>query len=443
MSDKKRRIEIITFFDAHRISKKLEAMAKKGWMLESIGSYIWTYRKIEPQAIHFAVTYYAKASGYDPGPSPKQLEYQDMAAHTGWKLAASSAQMQVFYNIEENPIPLETEPALEIATIHKSAMRNFIPGNAFVLLLAAFQGFIQFSAMKAYPITFWSSTSSLVSVAAIIVLFLITAVNLGAYFIWHHKAAADAKQDIFRNYPNLVPFNICSIVFLIILLFTWIMCVLLYGSSFEAAVTIGTVFLVLVITVITIGLRDVMKERNVSANKNRAVSIVFIIGITIALSFGIVHSAVILTDDSMFSHNTEIPVSVSELLDVDADDYDQDVSGTESIFLADYWMDDTPDGSKEGAEELPYISYKVVLVKADFIYDMCWADMKETYSEQELRDTDAALWHAEAAYCISDTEYNEDRWFLLCFDDKFVIVYPSWNLTDDQKELIGERFAAY
>lgn len=96
-------------------------MAEKGWLLEEMSSYFWTYRRIAPKKIHFFVSYYPKASDFDPEPSEEQKDFQDFCAHTGWVLAGTSAQMQVFYNEREDPVPIETDPELEISTIDRAA----------------------------------------------------------------------------------------------------------------------------------------------------------------------------------------------------------------------------------------------------------------------------------------------------------------------------------
>lgn len=65
MKNTKRRIEPLSFFDHTGISGHLEKMAAKGWMIEKIVNTGWVYRRIEPKKIHFAVSYFPKASEFD------------------------------------------------------------------------------------------------------------------------------------------------------------------------------------------------------------------------------------------------------------------------------------------------------------------------------------------------------------------------------------------
>ena len=55
MKNTKRRIEPLSFFNHTGISRHLEKMAAKGWMIEKIVNTGWVYRRIEPKNIHFAV----------------------------------------------------------------------------------------------------------------------------------------------------------------------------------------------------------------------------------------------------------------------------------------------------------------------------------------------------------------------------------------------------
>ena len=103
MKTKKRRMEFISFYNHTGLEKHFTKMAKKGWLIESISNYYWTYRRIEPKEVHFCVTYYPRASEFDPEPPQEQQTFHDFCAHTGWQLCCTWHQMQVFYNEKENP----------------------------------------------------------------------------------------------------------------------------------------------------------------------------------------------------------------------------------------------------------------------------------------------------------------------------------------------------
>ena len=91
-----------TFYDRTGICKLLETQAEKGWLLDRVTNYAWHFIRTDPRKVHFAVTYFPKASAYDPGPSERQRELHEFCAHSGGVLAGTTAQMQIFYNMSEN-----------------------------------------------------------------------------------------------------------------------------------------------------------------------------------------------------------------------------------------------------------------------------------------------------------------------------------------------------
>ena len=68
MKDTRRRLEIFSTYDYCGIQRHLTKMAKRGWMLMEMGNYTWKYRRCEPSAERFAVTYFPEASAFDPEP---------------------------------------------------------------------------------------------------------------------------------------------------------------------------------------------------------------------------------------------------------------------------------------------------------------------------------------------------------------------------------------
>ena len=116
MKDTKRRFEWFSFYDHTGLEAHLKRMAEQGWLLEKIGNFTWHYRRTEPKTVTFSVSYFPRASMFAPGPSEEQETFYDFCAHTGWTLAAASAQLQVFYNERETPGPPAPDPVTEVVT---------------------------------------------------------------------------------------------------------------------------------------------------------------------------------------------------------------------------------------------------------------------------------------------------------------------------------------
>ena len=72
MKDRKRRVELYSFYDHTGMERHLERMAGKGWFLEKIENNFWHYRRLQPQKLRYFVTYFPKAGELDPEPSEEQ-----------------------------------------------------------------------------------------------------------------------------------------------------------------------------------------------------------------------------------------------------------------------------------------------------------------------------------------------------------------------------------
>lgn len=145
MSDKKMRLELHDFLNRDGICRHLEKMAEKGWLLEKMGGLMWTYGRISPQKLKFALYYSPTADAENAEALEKQDAFYEMCRHDGWEFACADWGMQVFYNQRPDPVPLETEPALEVDRIHTTAMcwlvppgKKSCPGGGFS---QSFQGF--------------------------------------------------------------------------------------------------------------------------------------------------------------------------------------------------------------------------------------------------------------------------------------------------------------
>jgi hypothetical protein len=106
MKDIKKKVEFFTFYDKTGIEKHLEQMALEGWLLEKMSAFCWTYRRIEPKKMRFSVSYYATITDFEPEPTEEQQAFNEFCEHSGWKLATQTVQMQVFYNENDNPVPI-------------------------------------------------------------------------------------------------------------------------------------------------------------------------------------------------------------------------------------------------------------------------------------------------------------------------------------------------
>jgi len=134
MKETKRCLCNFSFYDQQAIQEKLEDMASKGWMLEKTGSFLWTYKRIEPKKLRFSVTYFPSASDFDPGPTDGELTKIDYCRQDGWVLVTSWGVMQIFYSENVDAVPIETEPVTQVENIRRSMKKNVLFPRRFCAL---------------------------------------------------------------------------------------------------------------------------------------------------------------------------------------------------------------------------------------------------------------------------------------------------------------------
>ena len=452
MKETKRRMERLSFYDHTGIAAHMEKMAAKGWMLDGIGA-LWRYRRIEPRRLSFAVSYYPKASQFDPGPSEGELTFHDFCERTGWKLAASSAQLQVFYNERENPIPIETDPAIEVDTLHRAARRGFLPAYFILLVASLLIGWMLIGQILNDPIRLLASALNLFTGFTWVLLLLLCAVELISYYRWRSRAKKAAEHGEFLATPNTSTFQTVILVLVLVGLAWWLVNFVRLGSIawfLAAAMLLVTVALIAVL----FGIRDLLKRWGASKNLNRNVtfSIYFIavfvlVGTVIFFGVRAVTSGLLefgKNADHFLAHDP--PLSVADLMDIDMDGYMTRHSGDDSLLLGRYEVYQHVDWRQDQASRgLPTMDYTVTEVKLPFLYDLCQetiyrGEMK--YAEDfgyEYVERDPTPWGANQVWEKVYLDGHSWDQFLLCYDGRIVVIDFDWSPTPEQMAVVREK----
>jgi len=353
MKETKRRLETFSFYDRTGLEAHLARMAEEGWLLDKIGQFLWHYRRIEPKKLTFSVTYFPKASAFDPEPSEEQETFYDFCRHTGWVLAASSAQLQVFYNEGPDPVPIETDPVLEVESIHRTMKRSFLPSQLMLLAVAVLDVGLLVCRLIDAPIGLLASPASVLTAMCWVLVFVLTGVELGGYFWWHRKAVKAAEQGEFLDSRSHRKLQIGALALLGLGVVYYMLSVALSGSRMMMAVAV-LMFCVYMpgLFLLVRGVMGWLKGKKVPAKVNRVVTIVsglvaaylFVGGITFGVLFGSTHGWFAEQDEETYEYhgNTftaaqdQLPLTVEDLLDVEYEGYSREHRGRESIFLAQY-----------------------------------------------------------------------------------------------------------
>lgn len=446
-----------TFYDRTGIQKILEDQAQKGWLLDKVTNLGWRFRRIEPKKIHFAVTYFPKASAYDPGPSEQQQDLFAFCAHSGWVLAGTGAQMQIFYNERENPVPIETDPRIELENIHASAKKNYLPAYLTLGILALVQIGLQVGQLISFPLTYLSQPTTLFNCLCEGVLLTMCLLETMGYFLWYPKAKAAAENGEFvetKGHRGIQLMLLGTIeLSMIVLLFSL--------EKKIAAVMLIALVLMLGLMFGVFGIHALMKKKGASTGTNRTVTVLATVVMTIVVVSAVfggtigIMSSDLWEDDRVVGtvevngwefdiYADEIPLKVEHLMEIPTEGYSCEAREQKSLLLQ------TVDYSQRlwGISDYPDLSYTVYTTRLPFIRDIVRKELlkpSDYVSEIDehgnayydaYEQIEAAPWGAVEAWqkVCQDTRYRD---YVLFFEDCIVRIRPGWDMTAEQMQTAG------
>lgn len=448
MKEKTYRIVFFSLYEWEQIARYLEEMASEGWLLDKAGNMIWRFKRVPPQKLHFEVVFFPDASGFDPGPTEDLQAMAEYCARDGWTLLAQWGQTQVFMNDREDPVPIETDPVIQVKILHKAMKRTMLPAYFLLLAIILLQFGMRLWDLKKYPIETLSNGFYLGNLPFWVLLLASIGYEIGFYFHWIARARRAAEDGVF------LPSGRSRWI-------AWLLLgssvLLLVVSSLQLASTLEALLVwsgcyILILFLVT-SARDFMKRKGVSRGINRTVSI----GLCILLTTGFMAAAAtLLIRNGRFGRRQapetyqyhgmtweiwqdEIPLRVEDLAPVEGIRYSTEAEEKGTLLLAKRkYLQDAIFGEPVDSPEVEYI---VVEVKAGFLYDLCReAMMKEDpLFETSCRPADAAPWGAEEAYEIY-RHGEPSGWYLLCLEDRIVEVrLRHLDLTPERMALMGEK----
>lgn len=461
MRERKRRFEIFSFYDHTGVEKHMEKMARKGWMVEKITGFGWVYRRMKPQELHFAVSFYPKASVYDPEMPEGQKSYQDLCSHTGWVLAAASGQMQIFYNEQPNPVPIETDPATEVETIHRAAKRTYLRSYFIMLICGVLELFLSLSSLAQNPVSFLSRNSSLFGLADWGMLMVLCLWELIAYYSWRSRALKAAQAGVFLETRGTSGMQKVSLAVILTGFVYWMGSSLLTASPLLRISTLGSLTWMTVLIAAVNGLRIYLKKKKVSARANAVLTT----GASVLLSFlllggmvwGILQAeehGLLAGKQETYQHhgrtytvyNDDLPLTLEDLTGDAYAGYTRRKTGEASFLLGQLDYEQRPRYDLENSGELPTLEYTITQVKVPRLYEVIKQSILSSRKDEVYEDfvwknhfepADPAPWGALDAYRI----YLNDGYlnaYLLCYETTFVRIYLDWEPNGVQMKLVGE-----
>lgn len=279
----RRRMEFFAFYDDQGIARHLERMSQKGWMIERINNYFWTYRKIEPQRLRFAVTYFPEASDFNPGPTENQQTFQEYCESAGWRFAVQWCQMQIFYSENSDAVPLETDEFSRLQNIHRCMRKNFLPGNIVILILMGILMGLQLLSVPRDLLSLLAENARLITVTLLLLAILSEAGMLLGYYFWRRRSLRSVANGGSCARGGRFQHWLGGPVWLLVLL---LLALYLYslGSYWPVVLICAAMFSG--ITAITLAARAIMRKKGFAKETNIAATVVLIL--LLSLSFNLV-----------------------------------------------------------------------------------------------------------------------------------------------------------
>ena len=454
MKGSKQRMEFFSFYNHTGVEEHLTNMARKGWMIESITNVSWTYRKIEPKEIHSTASYYPRASDFDPEPTEEQKEFNDYCARTGWQYVCSWFQMQIFCNEADNPLPLDTDPIMEVCNIHRACKKNFLIGYWLLFALGFVASAYSLAGIYFVPIDRLAYTNKLVILLAWVSLFAMALVELVAYYVWLGKAKKGAQNGIFVTTPSTSKFRKGIIVFLLIVVVGWFRHLFAAGDSLMLTVAIvnffivfGTIFFV---NFIKQGLKKVKASRGMNRFLTFAACFILPVIFTTALVFGGITAAGNGWFTNASAEQEEIQLSVSDFYEVDESKYVQQDRNNQTFIMSHRVVHMYGDWNIEDFHALPDLQYTITTIKVPFFYERAKAQMYRDLDETDdtdipaghrlvLKEQDPTSWGANEVYRLYQEEGWYMNWYLLCYEDRIIDIRFDWEPTTDDMAIVNQK----
>lgn len=419
------------FYDRANLEKYLEEQAAEGWLIVTYAPNLIKFRRIQPVKLHFSIIYHHTPVTINCLTS-EQLEYLEFCGRTGWYLVTAERRMMILANPAEHPIPIETDPRMQLENIHKSvkkqhfsALLTYIAMGLLYFIMAAHIGII--AAFSHSTITFFLPTGIWYCALGLS--------DIIGYYLWRKNAKAAAEDGTFYNGGS------ASAAYYIIqsLAFVLCSCLLVVLCCGISPVLNGIVIAAVAIAALW-GLWCLLRRRTskISAGvcRNR---------ITLATTLFIILSIVLCTiahlnsqvGEQRLARPCDMPISITELTDTKFTDYTTlKYSGGSLLLTQEEYRQEALHDS-----DLPELFYTITYIHADFLYDACQKDLLKVFARHgEAIAVDASGWNAEAAYQLYAHGSMQNH-FLLCYDGHFVDIQFDWEATAEQMALVGQKLA--
>ena len=438
MRDIKRRMEYYPSYDRSGIAAHLEAMAAQGWLLERITSSFWYYRRSEPQELHYAVTYDAGGSAFDPVPDEAKSEFYELCAHEGWEFVTAFAEMQIFANRRKHPTPLETDPVVELEAIERSAGRRLTRPYWAILAFSIVVAFLGLGGLISDPLYALTGLWGVPVGLMFLLLGSAAAAELISYYRWRKQAREAAARGESVETKGPVKLTRALILASYVPLTLALINILIAGDNLCRLIFAVLLAAILISTVAARASVDRLRRSGSSRAKSRSASFIIPFAVTLALCGALIGFSGSFTGLAEESYNGDpryvnYSLSLSDLTDADLSGYIRAQNHRASVILEQSGIDESYHENYRGGpgEDLGALEYRTTIPKFAALYGFC-----ENIASRGGEPVDAAPWGAKRAYHMGGNDYT------LCYDGRIVEISLPFSPTPQQQRTVGEKLGA-
>lgn len=439
MSRTKRLFVPLSPYEQQAMETLLEKQAAQGWLLTKMGSWFWTFEKTAPRPLQFAVTYFSRATEYDPLPTDGQQDKEALCAQSGWHLAARRHDLQVFYTADVDALPLETDPVVRVESIYRAMVRLTIRPRLFTAALCLFWMLLCFLDFRKDAIRFLCDRIDVITMPVWGLMLLVCLVDVIACLAWHPKAyrmAEEAGTFLQPRIPLWVSWFCLAIV------------VILYIAAVFGSALPPEWFLVwLCICAAAIGggtlMRNHLRRKKYPSELNKAatgfaVLAVYVVGLAILMTVSIsshagradhvVAGSYESNGRTYEIYNDPLPLSVNDLMETDAVYSGTAFADSASPLLRQRMYDHSPIAPQYAGA--PTIWYTIYDTDFDFVQGIVVNQLLDEHQNEVQEDgtvftdcyvpIDSVPCGAEAAYQLRWSTSGLIPQYLLCWPGRVV-----------------------
>ena len=438
MADCKKIRVRINLWDRQKMVRYLEKQARNGWLFCGFEDKKWQFRAIDPQNIRFSVAYFAgyKADDYEAG--QRMVEFREYCAHDGWQFVGCFEEVQVFYNLNENPIPIDTDPRIEVETMHTIALRKMKPQFLRYLVLTAVLLGLAAYAYRIDPVEFLLHAPFFIMLLAYGGGFLVYLLRVIEEFLWLHQAKRYAATH--AEYPyDLKHLRVSTLTGGIVALVLFEM-LLRHLGFVNMLWMIGSVGVLIALILLVIRWSENLPFSKRKCDIICAISMIAVLILVplvlskVMMAVGVEGDLYVPLGSTWEQYEETPPLDMEAYYGDDLEDLFCTSFVEETPFLAKYSARMYADRDEDSLE----LSYDILEVKWDILYDFCLENYMNQYGIGSLAAMDATPWGAETAHCRG-ANFGQLNLWLLGYEDRIVMLYVNEEPTPEQKALVGQR----